>query len=171
MEKCLIVAVADNWAIGRGNDMPWHISEDLKFFKRTTLGCPVIMGRRTFESIGRTLPGRLNIVVSRGFDAPAGVVLVPSLEAAYEAASAACDAQGSESAGHARCFVMGGGKLYSAAVDSVDTMYITHVHTQIDDADTFFPAIDLSLWQVRERSGAQTDPASGLSFEFVTYSR
>ena len=91
MEKCIIVAIADNNAIGRDNALLWHISEDLKFFKRTTSGCPVIMGRRTFESIGRPLPKRTNIVVSRGFDAPEGVVTVPSLEAAYSAASAALE--------------------------------------------------------------------------------
>ena len=86
MEKCIIVAIADNNAIGRDNALLWHISEDLKFFKRTTSGSPVIMGRRTFESIGRPLPKRTNIVVSRGFDAPEGVVVVQSLREAYESA-------------------------------------------------------------------------------------
>ena len=89
MEKVIIVAIADNNAIGRDNTLLWHISEDLKFFKRTTSGCPVIMGRRTFESIGRPLPKRTNIVVSRGFDAPEGVEVVPSMEKAYKSAFAA----------------------------------------------------------------------------------
>ena len=85
MEKCLIVAIADNGAIGRNNELLWHISEDLKFFRRTTIGCPVIMGRKTFESIGRPLPKRQNIVVSRrGFEAPEGVTVVGSLEDAYK---------------------------------------------------------------------------------------
>ena len=87
MEKSIIVAIADNNAIGRNNELLWHISEDLKFFKRTTLGCPVIMGRKTFESIGRPLPKRLNIVVSRsGYEAPEGVRVVASLEEAFELA-------------------------------------------------------------------------------------
>ena len=85
MEKCIIVAIADNNAIGKDNALLWHISEDLKFFKRTTTGCPVIMGRKTFESIGRPLPKRTNIVISRGFTAPEGVIVVPSLSEAYNA--------------------------------------------------------------------------------------
>ena len=88
MQKNRIVAISDNNAIGKDNALLWHISEDLRFFRRTTLGSPVIMGRKTFESIGRALPGRVNIVISRGFDAPEGVVVVSSLEDAYTAAKA-----------------------------------------------------------------------------------
>ena len=88
MEKCIIVAIADNNAIGKDNALLWHISEDLKFFKRTTSGSPVIMGRKTFESIGRPLPKRLNIIVSRsGYDAPEGVLVASSLEEAYDFAA------------------------------------------------------------------------------------
>ena len=86
MEKCIIVAIADNNAIGKDNALLWHISEDLKFFKRTTSGCPVIMGRKTFESIGRPLPKRTNIVISRGFEAPEGVIVAGSLAEAYKVA-------------------------------------------------------------------------------------
>ena len=133
MEKCIIVAIADNNAIGRANALLWHISEDLKFFKRTTSGSPVIMGRKTFESIGRPLPKRTNIVVSRGFDAPEGVVVVPSLEEAYKAASAAIP----DEIGDTRCFVIGGGQIYAQALCNVDRLIVTHVHTVIEDADTF----------------------------------
>ena len=154
MEKCLIVAIADNNAIGRNNELLWHISEDLKFFKRTTMGCPVIMGRKTFESIGRPLPKRLNVVVSRrGFDAPEGVAVVGSLEEAYgyvertvsDALAGAAPASASvtsDQIGIHRLFIMGGGQIYAQALPDMDRLIITHVHTVIEDADTFFPAID-----------------------------
>ena len=167
MEKCIIVAIADNNAIGRANALLWHISEDLKFFKRTTSGSPVIMGRKTFESIGRPLPKRTNIVVSRGFDAPEGVVVVPSLEEAYKAAKAAIP----DEIGDTRCFVIGGGQIYAQALCNVDRLIVTHVHTVIEDADTFFPAIDPSIWQVATRSDMLHDDESGFDFEFVEYIR
>ncbi len=163
MEKVIIVAIADNYAIGRDNALLWHISEDLKFFKRTTSGYPVIMGRRTFESIGRPLPKRTNIVISRGFDAPEGVTVVSSLEEAYAVASESC----SMDAG--RCFIMGGGQIYAQALEDADRLIITHVHTAIEDADTFFPVIDPSVWKVASRSEMMTDPETGYEFEFVEY--
>ena len=165
MEKVIIVAIADNNAIGRDNALLWHISEDLKFFKRTTSDCPVIMGRRTFESIGRPLPKRTNIVVSRGFDAPEGVVVVPSLEEAYKAASAVIP----DLIGNPRCFVIGGGQIYAQSMQDADRLIITHVHTVIEDADTFFPPIDPSVWTVAERSEMFHDDESGFDFEFVEY--
>ena len=200
MEKSIIVAIADNNAIGRNNELLWHISEDLKFFKRTTLGCPVIMGRKTFESIGRPLPKRLNIVVSRsGYEAPEGVRVVASLEEAFDLAgveilrSAQNDKEpaqndkeraqndkepaqndnqnvmSSEVETSSRVFVIGGGQIYAQAITQVDSMVVTHVHTFIEDADTFFPAIDPAVWVAAERSELQTDPETGYTFEFVKY--
>ena len=190
MEKVIIVAIADNGAIGKNNELLWHISEDLKFFRRTTLGCPVIMGRKTFESIGRPLPKRQNIVVSRrGFEAPEGVTVVGSLEEAYKAVehglsenqAAAAPASASvtsdpasvtsDQIGIHRLFIMGGGQIYAQALPDMDRLIITHVHTVIEDADTFFPAIDPAVWQVAERSELMTDPEAGYTFEFVTYCR
>ena len=163
MKKCIIVAIADNNAIGKDNALLWHISEDLKFFRSTTVGCPVIMGRKTYESIGRPLPKRLNIIVSRkGYDAPEGVLVVDSIEKGYEVAKE----QGAE-----QCFVIGGGQIYAQAMQIADEMVITHVHTVIEDADTYFPVIDPSIWQVAERSETHTDPETGYNFEFVTYTR
>ena len=163
MKKCIIVAIADNNAIGKDNALLWHISEDLKFFRSTTVGCPVIMGRKTYESIGRPLPKRLNIIVSRkGYEAPEGVLVVDSIEKGYEVAKE----QGAE-----KCFVIGGGQIYAQAMQIADEMVITHVHTVIEDADTYFPAIDPSVWQVAERSELKTDPESGYTFEFVKYIR
>lgn len=161
MEKCIIVAVSDNLAIGRGGVMPWHVREDLKFFKRTTLGCPVIMGRTTFDSIGRPLPGRKNIVLSRGGTAfPEGVVRAASLQEAFVAAAPS-----------QRCFVMGGASVYEQAIGLVDRMFVTHIHTVVPDADTFFPEIDRSVWEEVSRSETLRDEKSGLDFEFVTYAR
>ncbi len=170
MEKVIIVAIADNNAIGRDNALLWHISEDLKFFKRTTSGCPVIMGRRTFESIGRPLPKRTNIVVSRGFDAPDGLMVVPSLEEAYAAALASLEASAGEcTVENGSCFIIGGGQIYAQAMPEADRLVITHVHTVIEDADTFFPPIDPTVWEVAERSEMMTDPETGYEYEFVTY--
>ena len=169
MEKCIIVAIADNNAIGKDNALLWHISDDLKFFKRTTMGCPVIMGRKTFESIGRPLPKRLNIVISRGFEAPEGVVVVSSLEDAYKAASSVMS--GEVETSPARCFVMGGGQIYAQALPDMDRLIITHVHTVIEDADTFFPAIDPAIWKVASRSELHTDPETCYTYEFVEYIR
>ena len=179
MEKCIIVAIADNNAIGKDNALLWHISEDLKFFKRTTTGCPVIMGRKTFESIGRPLPKRTNIVISRGFTAPEGVIVVPSLSEAYNAviqdlschseAASSCHSEPVEES-PSRCFIIGGGQIYAQAITDADRLIVTHVHTVIEDADTFFPEIDPSIWQVEERSEMLHDE-SGFDFEFVTYKR
>ena len=188
MEKCIIVAIADNNAIGKDNALLWHISEDLKFFKRTTTGCPVIMGRKTFESIGRPLPKRTNIVISRGFTAPEGVIVVPSLSEAYNAViqDLSCHSESASSChsepvtschselveeSPSRCFIIGGGQIYAQAITDADRLIVTHVHTIIEDADTFFPEIDPSLWQVEERSEMLHDDESGFDFEFVTYKR
>ena len=180
MEKCIIVAIADNNAIGKDNALLWHISEDLKFFKRTTMGCPVIMGRKTFESIGRPLPKRLNIVISRRFEAPEGVVVVPSLEEAYTVAQESLSADTAitsppsvipDQIGDPRCFVMGGGQIYAQAISDMDRLIVTHVHTVIEDADTFFPPIDPEVWKVADRSEIFHDDESGYDFEFVEYTR
>ena len=162
MEKCIIVAISDNNAIGRDNALLWHISEDLKFFRRTTSGHPVIMGRKTFESIGRPLPKRTNIVVSRGSEAPEGTLLAASLEEAFAKA---------EVTQPARCFVIGGGQIYAQALELADRLIVTHVHTVIENADTFFPEIDPQLWKEDQRSEMYTDEETGYSFEFIEYIR
>jgi dihydrofolate reductase len=160
MQKNIIVAISDNNAIGKDNALLWHISADMKFFRRQTLGSPVIMGRKTFESIGRALPGRVNIVISRGFDTGEDVEVVSSLEEAFATAA---------STNLEKCFVMGGGQIYSQAMQFADRLIVTHVHTVIDEADTFFPPIDPSVWTVAQRSELFTDEESGYSFEFVEY--
>ena len=160
MQKNIIVAISDNNAIGKNNELLWHISEDLRFLRRTTLGWPVIMGRKTFESIGRALPGRVNVVISRGFTTGEDVEVVGSLEEAFATA---------ESTNLEKCFVMGGGQIYAQALEQADRLVVTHVHTVIEDADTFFPPIDPEVWEVVQRSELFTDEETGYTFEFVEY--
>ena len=180
----IIAAVADNGAIGKGNALLWHIKEDMKYFRKVTMGCPVIMGRRTFESLGRPLPGRLNIVVSRSLQknagrlSAAGVCVASSLEEAVSLAGKglpgdmAARTDGTADPHHkGEIFIIGGGEIYRQAVPLADMMYITEVHTEVDDADTFFPRIDAGEWEEVSRSEMQIDHTCGLGYEFVTYSR
>ena len=162
MQKNIIVAISDNNAIGKDNALLWHISDDLKFFRRQTLGWPVIMGRKTFESIGRALPGRVNIVISRNFNTGEDVAVTGSLDEAFKVA---------ESTNLEKCYVMGGGQIYNLALSQADRLVVTHVHTVIEDADTFFPPIDPTVWEVSQRSELLTDEETGYTFEFVEYIR
>ena len=138
----LIAAVARNGVIGAGNALPWQLSSDLKRFKTITMGKPVIMGRKTYDSIGKPLAGRTNIVVSRrvGF-APEGVIVAPTLDAAITAAKSDVQPRGDK-----EIFVIGGGSIYREAIDRADRLYITHVEAAVD-GDTRFPPIDPADWQ------------------------
>lgn len=150
MELALIVAVAKNGVIGKDGTLPWHVSEDLKHFKAVTNGHAIVMGRKTFESIGRPLPGRLNVVVSRTLSgAPSGTLLAPSLEAAVEFASL----HESEYPGPA--FVIGGSSLYVEAMRYVQRMYITEIDRAVA-GDTFFPSYDKNVWTVTEERRGET---------------
>ena len=136
MLHSLIVARARNGVIGKDNGMPWHLPADLAHFKRTTTGCPVIMGRRTWESIGRALPGRRNIVVSRTprYLAP-GAEVVSSLEEAWRAVAGANEA-----------FVIGGAQLYAQALREADRIYLTDIAGEVA-GDTLFPALVPGEWR------------------------
>ncbi|MFD1199494.1 dihydrofolate reductase [Brucella gallinifaecis] len=138
----IVVAASENNVIGRDNDMPWKLSTDLKRFKALTLGKPVIMGRRTWESIGRPLPGRPNLVVSRdtAFKAE-GASVVNSLEAAIELGRKLATESGVD-----EICIIGGGKIYAQALPLVDQVHLTRILATID-GDTFFPAIDSEIWQ------------------------
>ena len=161
MEKCLIVAIADNRAIGVRGDLPWHIPEDLRYFKEVTRGYPVIMGRTTYFSLPfRPLKGRKNIVLNLGGDPIPEVVCVNSFEEAYAAA------EGAE-----KCFIMGGASVYKAAINDMDTLYITHVHTTLVDADVFFPMIDTCIWEEVRASETHVDEKTGYEFKFVVYKK
>ena len=163
MEKCLIVAIADNNGIGVKGDLPWHISEDLKYFKSVTHGYPVIMGRTTYFSLPfRPLKGRKNIVLNLGGEPIPEVTCVYSFDEAFAEA---------EATGQDKCFVMGGASVYRAAMPLMDKLYITHVHTVVEDADVFFPEIDPAIWRCAAASETHTDPETGLTFEFRVYVR
>ena len=171
MKKAIIVAIADNYAIGKANALLWHLSEDLKYFKRVTSGHPVIMGYMTFKSIGRPLPGRLNIVSTwYPFDAPEGVSVVYSLKEAYDVAEKHFELMQTPEEDRT-VFVIGGGETYRNALPAADFLYITHVHTTVEDADTFFPVIDPRIWEKCASEAPATDPETGLTYEFTIYKR
>jgi dihydrofolate reductase len=132
----LIVAMARNGVIGKDNAIPWRLPGELALFKRVTMGHPIVMGRKTWESIGRALPGRLNIVVTRNSAyAAAGATVVPSLDAALTAA-----------AGATEIFIIGGAQLYAEALPRADRLYLTTVDTEVD-GDTRMPAFDRRAWR------------------------
>lgn len=165
----LIVAVAKNNAIGRNNKLLWHISEDLKYFKATTTGHPVIMGRKTYESIGRPLPGRRNIIVTRG-TVPAPEIKNPqitSFEVTNDLEGVVALAKSSEN----EFFVMGGGQLYKQTFNDADRLYITEIHAEAEGADTFFPEISGEQWVAINESEILTDAENGIDFRFVVYKR
>jgi len=154
----LIAAMDRNRLIGRDNTLPWHLPEDLRHFKATTLGKPVVMGRKTWESLGRPLPGRRNIVVSRNPDYPLqGAELAPSLDAALARA-----------AGDDETFVIGGADLYRQALPLAQRLYLTEIDAE-HEGDAWFPAIPAGEWQesTRERHVS----AGGLAYAFVLYER
>lgn len=154
----MIVARSRNHVIGRDNQMPWKISADLQFFKRVTMGHPVIMGRKTWESIGRPLPGRRNIVVSRNVDLQlTGAEVVHSLDSALKTLNE-----------FPRVFVIGGEQLFKQAFDKADRLYITEIDLDIDGGDTFFEVPNLSDWQEVERTPGSEEE---ISFNFITLER
>ena len=141
----MIAAVGRNGAIGSDRQLPWRLPSDFAFYKRTTMGKPLIVGRKTFESIGKPLPGRTNIIVTRqeGY-APEGAEVFADLDAAI--------ARGREIAvrdGVDEVFINGGAQIYRAAMDRADRLYITHVDAE-PEGDTFFPEIDPEVWEGRE---------------------
>ena len=155
MRLSLIVAVAKNRVIGNKNEMPWHLPADFAYFKKITIGHPIIMGRKTFESIGRPLPGRRNIVVSRNpvFRAD-GVEVVASLELAINA----CHREDA--------FVIGGATLYAEALPRVDRVYLTEVDAA-PDGDTLFPVLDKNQWREIARERREADEKNIHAMEFV----
>lgn len=137
-----IVAMAQNRVIGINNGLPWYLPNDLKYFKATTMGKPVIMGRKTYESIGKPLPGRPNIVITTNPDYSAeGVTVVTSVEAAREVAESLLAINGGDEA-----MVIGGEQIYRLFMDSLDRMYLTEVLAEVE-GDAWFPEFDESEWQ------------------------
>ena len=166
----IIAAIADNNAIGKNQQLLWHLPADMKHFKELTMGHAIIMGRKTFESIGRPLPKRCNIVISRSDSVADRVIVAHSLEEAFGLAAGRQDTPALSETSD-RCFVIGGGEIYRQAMELADRLYITEVHLVVDDADTFFPEISPEIWEEESRSERMTDEASGVEFEFVAYRR
>lgn len=160
MRRALVVAKSRNGVIGRDNQLPWRLPADLAFFKRTTMGRPVIMGRRTYESIGKPLPGRLNIVVStnRGYQAP-GCTVVHSMEEAYRAAGGAEEVA-----------IIGGSGIFEAALPGADVIYLTEVDADVE-GDVFFPAFDRSAWHEAELERHAPDERHAYPFRILKLER
>lgn len=158
----IVVAVADNGVIGRDNDLPWRLPADLAHFKRVTMGKPMLMGRRTFESIGRVLPGRASLVLTRdtAWQFPGTEVF-----AGIDEALAACTARGAE-----ECAIIGGAQIYAAALPLATRLYLTQVHANVD-GDTYFPALVRAEWREVERTSLAISDKSPLPISFVTLER
>ena len=162
----IIAAVAENRIIGARGAMPWRLSSDLKRFKQLTLGKPVIMGRRTWVSLGKPLAGRLNIVVTSnaGFHAD-GAVVAHSLDEAVAMAS-----DWARGRGVSEIMVIGGGAVYAEAIGRADRLYLTHVHAR-PEGDTVFPEIAQSLWRAASREDHAAGEMDSAASAFVVYER
>lgn len=162
----MIAAVGSNGVIGAGNAMPWRLPSDFAHFKRTTMGKPLIMGRKTFESIGKALPGRINIVVTRqkGYQ-PDGVLVIDSLDAAIDHARTIARAEGVD-----EVFIGGGGELYREAMPLADRLYITEVDLA-PQGDTVFPSIDHNVWVVVDEPEVPLTGKDTASFRVKVYER
>lgn len=160
MELSLIAAIAENGVIGKDNDLIWRLPDDLKYFKQVTSGHPIIMGRKNYESIGRPLPNRLNIVMTRrsGLEI-AGCEVVSSLDSAIKLAA---------DSGAEKAFIIGGGEIYKMSLDIVQELHITHVH-QSYDGDVSFPDVDWSKWNVEEVIEHPVDDRHAASFTIKRY--
>jgi dihydrofolate reductase len=158
----LIAAASENNVIGKNNQLLWHLPNDLKFFKNTTWGMPVIMGRKTFESVNKPLPGRFNIVITRqeGWHAEGVTTALDLDEALQRATETNCK----------EVFIVGGGEIYKDTIKKADKIYLTRVHTTID-GDTFFPAIDEKIWQLVFNEDFKADDKHQYAYSFQTWER
>ena len=157
-----IVAAAKNQVIGSGNQIPWHLPHDFKYFKRTTLNHHIIMGRKNYESIGKPLPKRTNVVITRNpFYISTGCIVVHSLEEALNVA---------HENGEDEAFIIGGGVIYELAMPFIDRIYITDVDLEVE-GDVFFPAIDLEIWKEISAESFKADEKNPADMVFRVYER
>lgn len=159
MKISIIVAASQNWVIGKLGKLPWHLAEDLKHFKKTTLHKPIIMGRKTFESIGKPLPQRTNIVISRTLKTLSGCEVYSSLPDAISAHSATDE-----------LMIIGGGEIYKAALPLAHRVYLTEVICDIE-GDAFFPPIDANDWQEISRDRFQKSDLNDYPFDIIVLER
>ncbi|MBB2759402.1 UNVERIFIED_ORG: dihydrofolate reductase [Xanthomonas campestris] len=163
MKIILIVAFDRNNAIGRDNELPWKLPDDLKRFKALTLGKPILMGRKTAQSLGRALPGRVNLVLTRSGQVPlADMQAVASLDEAIAQA---------EAAGAQELCVIGGGEVYRLSMERADLLAVTEVDTTVERADTCFPPIDPAVWEPVQRESHAADARHAFAFDYVDYRR
>jgi dihydrofolate reductase len=156
-----IVAMDENRVIGKDNQLPWRLPEDLKFFKRVTMGHPIAMGRKTHESIGRVLPGRENIVITRQADyLSEGCTVFHSVEDFVKDSKNQSD----------EIFVIGGAEIFKETFAFTDRLYITHIHEEFE-GDTFFPEFDLSKWKLISSEKGIKDDKNPYDYEFRIYER
>ena len=166
MQLSLIVAMAENHVIGCNNQMPWHLPGDLQYFKRVTLGKPVIMGRKTFESIGRPLAGRSNILITRNTDFQAeGVRIVHDLASACELGGQIAIADGEE-----EVMVIGGAEIYRQALPQADRLYLTRIHAEIE-GDAWFPTFAESEWLETARETHRAAGSNPFDYSFTVLQR
>ncbi|PIE45805.1 MAG: dihydrofolate reductase [Gammaproteobacteria bacterium] len=160
----LIVAAADNNVIGKNNQLPWHLPRDLQYFKRITTGCPIIMGRKTYESIGKALPQRLNIVITHNSNyLLEDAEVVHSLPAAIELAK-------HRQADAREIHIIGGAAIFTEAIPLIDKIYLNRVRADID-GDTLLPAIDWQQWQLIDKTHHAADDKNAYALDFEVYSR
>lgn len=166
MKLSLIWAMARNGVIGRNNALPWYLPEDLRYFKRVTMGKPIIMGRKTWDSIARPLPGRTNIVITRDrqFEVE-GVKIVHSLDEALALASRIAHIDGAE-----ECMVMGGAEIYALALPQAERLYLTQVHAEVE-GDAYFPNFDAGQWQELAREDFEASGANPYAYSFLVLER
>lgn len=163
MKLSLIAALSTNNVIGRNNQVPWRLSTDLKHFKSLTMGHHLILGRKTFESVGRPLPGRTNVVVTRQEDyAAGGIIVLHSLEEGVRFAARA---------GESEAFIAGGAEIYAQSLHTADRMYLTRVHAEVE-GDTWFPEFnDVTEWKLVDSEHFDADEKNEYPFSFLTYER
>ena len=162
----LMVAKASNRVIGRNNKLPWYLPNDLEYFKQVTFGKPVIMGRKTWDSLGKPLPGRTNIVITRQADFQAeGAKVVATLDEAVTLAENVAFIEGQDEA-----VVMGGAEIYALALPQADRLYLTEVHAEVD-GDTWFPEYDTSEWKEIGREDFPAEGPNPYDYSFVVYER
>lgn len=161
-----VVAVSENGVIGRDNGMPWRLSTDLQRFKKLTLGKPVVMGRKTWESLGRPLPNRANIVITRdaGYKAE-GALVVPSLDVALKAGE-----QAANDAGVNEICIIGGAQIYAQAMDKATHLHVTHIEASID-GDAFFGPIDPKIWKVHSEEHVPAGEKDNYATRYVIYEK
>lgn len=163
MEIRIVVAASENDFIGIDNQLPWHLPEDLKFFKRMTTGMPVVMGKNTWISLGKALPGRLNVVVSSSIKrVPEGVLIFDSLETAIAYL---------KKEGHEKISIIGGGQIYKAALHFTDVVYLTRVHTVLENGTASFARLSEKEWKLTWQEAHTADEKNRFDYTFQKWER